>query len=93
MYKVDPPSLPQQWPLHIRMTREHPRPAIYLGPVWLRDVDDLTRARWQCDAANRALRLDYQRACRIEAGEYTLSVCNRWTRRTMAALNRARRME
>ena len=84
--------------LTIKTTPQHPRPAIYHGTQWLRDVgEDLNRARWQVKAANLVLAYHQGREARIEAANRALALCGqlgpsreRLTRKTMIAANRAR---
>src|SRR5690625_4184463 len=77
--------------LTIKTTPQHPRPAIYYGTEWLRDVgEDLNRARQQVKAANRVLAYHQGREARIEAGKRALALCGqlgpsreRLTKKTM----------
>lgn len=83
--------------LRIATTRQHPRPAIYHGPVYIRDCgDNLSKEAWGIEAANRALALDLARQLRIEAGKRALAICGRLgrsrerlTRKTMISANKA----
>lgn len=86
--------------LTIKTTPQHPRPAIYYGTEYLRDVgEDLSRARWQVKAANRVLARHQEKADRVAAAKRALAICAQlgpsrpyWTRRTLINLNQARRI-